>query len=183
MTVYRDSALKSNFGRKPGACGGARVDKSSIVVETGNVSNKQVFSAVLAGRDEIHLELELRADGETISSARVRAIGCPDLLRQCAQLRTSLVGSIKEIASPSGSSHAAMLAREVLLKARGEWLLPYTEDELCHCRAVSTAKVDAAIVCGAHDVASVSRRTSAGTSCGNCQPDIERLLRYRLMGR
>ncbi|MCM2280971.1 MAG: (2Fe-2S)-binding protein [Bdellovibrionaceae bacterium] len=139
-----------------------------------------IHGAVLPGRDEVHLEIELAGDQNTIVSARLRALGCPELLDACARLRPLLRGKLREIALPTGNSHPAMLLREVLLRARGEWQLPYMEDELCHCRAVPTAKVDAAIVGGAHDVASVSRRTSAGTSCGSCQPDIQALLKYRL---
>ncbi len=130
----------------------------------------QTFSAVLPGRDEIHLS----ADG------KLRAIGCPELLKTCSDWRPKLNGSPKQWPLPEGNSHSEVLLREAILKARGEWQLPYPDEELCHCRVVATTKVDAAIVTGAHTVSEVSRRTSAGTSCGTCQPDIKKLIAYRL---
>lgn len=138
---------------------------------------KKTYSAVVLGRDEVHLEIEI-ANG-TIADAKLRAIGCPDLLQACTELRPLLKGALEAVPLPEGDSHQAMLLRELLLKARGEWQHPYPEQELCHCRAVPTAKVDAAVVCGAHDVASINQRTSAGTSCGSCQPDILSLIHYR----
>ncbi len=140
------------------------------------VSTRSV-SAILPGRDEVHLTLEM--SGDAIAAARLRAIGCPALLQACRELRAALDGPLLAVPIPQGNTHEAMLLRELLLKARGEWSLPYREEELCHCRAVSAAKVDAAIVGGAHDVGAVNRRTSAGTSCGGCQPDIQALLEYR----
>ena len=129
----------------------------------------QTFSAVIPGRDEIYLT----------SDGSLKAIGCPQLLALCAEWRGKLKGDVSSWPLPKGSSHAEILLREVILKARGEWSMPYKEDELCHCRVVATAKVDAAIVTGAHTVPEVSRRTSAGTSCGTCQPDIKKLIAYR----
>jgi bacterioferritin-associated ferredoxin len=134
--------------------------------------------ATIEQRDELHFYLKLR--GDEIMASNLRAVGCPALLSLVKALRTNLHGSLKNVALPEGNSHAVLLIREVLLKARGEWKLPYEDVELCHCRAVPTVKVDGAIVTGAHTVLQVSARTSAGTSCGTCKPDIESLIHYRL---
>lgn len=79
-----------------------------------------------------------------------------------------------------GSDHAAILIRELILRATNQFRLPYGEAELCHCRAVPVEVVDRAIVSGCHTVEAVARSTSAGTSCGTCKPDTERLIAYRL---
>lgn len=125
--------------------------------------------------------MELNEDGRIIAS-RLRGSGCPELLQHLLEMRTKLNGGglLVEVALPRGSGHAAMLMRELLLKARGEWNYPYGEEELCHCRSIPTAKVDQAIVGGCHTVSAVSRQTSAGTACGTCRPDIETILAYRL---
>jgi bacterioferritin-associated ferredoxin len=133
----------------------------------------QTFSAVIPGRDEIHLS----------DDGKLRALGCPELLKTVSEWRPKLKGPPKEWPLPQGNSHPEILLREAILKARGEWQLPYQDEELCHCRVVPTAKVDAAIVTGAHSVSEVSRRTSAGTSCGTCQPDIKKMIEYRTQGR
>ena len=130
------------------------------------------------GRDELTLSLAL-ADGGEIREAKLRAIGCPDLLKLVSDYRSRLKGVLTQVPLPDGQDHAAMLVRECLLRARGEWTPPYTDVELCHCRAVPTAVVDEAIVCGARTVAAVSRKTSAGTSCGTCKTDIEAMLNFR----
>ncbi len=131
-----------------------------------------IFSAIIPGRDEIHIE----GDG------KLRALGCPEVLSLCSEWRGKLKGDAKSWPLPQGTSHSEILLREAILKARGEWELPYKDSELCHCRVIATQKVDAAIVTGAHTVNEVSRRTSAGTSCGTCQPDIKKLIAYRTKG-
>lgn len=131
------------------------------------------------GRDILRLHLQLGADG-LIAASRLTGVGCPDLLKILQDYRPRLSGRLSDVAVPEGNGHASMLMRELVLRARGEWNFPYAEDELCHCRQVPTAKVDQAILSGCHSVAAVSKATSAGTSCGTCRADIERVLRYRL---
>ncbi|MBK7892474.1 MAG: (2Fe-2S)-binding protein [Bdellovibrionales bacterium] len=83
----------------------------------------------------------------------------------------------------NGVDHAAILLRELVLRGAGRFQLPYQEPELCHCRAVPTEVVDRAIISGCHSIESVARITSAGTSCGTCKPDTEKLMAYRLNER
>lgn len=84
---------------------------------------------------------------------------------------------------PTANDHSSILIRELVMKARGVFELPFQGEELCHCRAVPTSVVDRAIVGGCHTVQSVARMTSAGTSCGTCKPDTESLIAYRLAGK
>ena len=88
--------------------------------------------------------------------------------------------SILEWSLPEGHGHSELLLKELILKARGEWTLPYDQIEICHCRAVTTEKVDQSIICGAHDMKSIQRATSASTACGTCRDDVMKLLKYRL---
>lgn len=136
----------------------------------------------LSGRDSIQLDLTL-VDG-LIADFRLAGIGCPELLKLLTdwrvRLKPCLRGAIWDLPIPEGVSHVDMLLREAILKAQGRWSFPYGEEELCHCRGVATEKVDEAVIGGCHTVAEVSRQTSAGTSCGTCQPDIEAVIRFRL---
>lgn len=79
-----------------------------------------------------------------------------------------------------GKDHSAVLMRELVLRAQNKFAIPYTEEELCHCRAVSAARVDQAIKGGCLTTAAVARATSAGTSCGTCKVNTQGLIDYRL---
>lgn len=46
---------------------------------------------------------------------------------------------------------------------------------VCHCRAVTDRQINDAIANGARSVEEVSAATGAGTVCGGCIPEIERL--------
>jgi len=143
------------------------------------VKTESVDLAVkVPGGDAVSLQLELR--GRQIQSSKLSGTACTSLLKLMAEWRTHLKGSIDDVPIPKGEDHASILIRELILKAQGRWEFPYSEEELCHCRGVPLAKVDAAIIAGCKSSASVSRETSAGTSCGSCKPDIEAVLRYRL---
>ena len=136
------------------------------------------ISVSLAARDELRLHLQIHA-GEVIES-RLTGIGCKELLEQIAAWRPRLKGLLADLPLPQGPGHAQVMLRELILKAKGQWDFPYKEEELCHCRAVPTKKVDDAIIGGCHTVDAVKRATSASTSCGTCRPDIEDVLNYRL---
>ncbi len=139
----------------------------------------------LRARDHLSLRLEVN-DSKQILSSRLKGQGCLAFLKEMVGLRDYLRAHpnslLQDIPIPSGTSHSAMLIRESILKVQGLWKLPYQEEEICHCRAVPTQKVDEAIVSGCHTVERIKRVTSASTSCGTCRPDIESLIRYRLQG-
>ena len=50
---------------------------------------------------------------------------------------------------------------------------------VCHCRAVNERTVKQAIAAGASSVEAVGDRCGAGTHCGGCHPELERLLSER----
>ena len=140
----------------------------------------QTFSQTvsLEGRDQLTLDLETR-DG-AITHAKLTGRGCTEMLTLMQAWRAKLSGDLKALEIPQGNSHSEILLREILLKAKGEWQFPYEDEELCHCRAISTKKVDAAIIGGCRSVRGIARETSAGTSCGSCRPDTEAIINYRL---
>ena len=47
---------------------------------------------------------------------------------------------------------------------------------VCGCRAVTDRTIDAAIAAGARTIDDVAARCGAGSSCGGCWPELERLL-------
>ena len=132
-----------------------------------------IFEAQIAGRDEIRLEKD--ADGQF----HLSGVGGPDLLQHLKSLREQLGQPIEQWTVPEGAGLADMLVREVILKAQGKWAFPFCESELCHCRGISTAVVDSAVLTGAHDPRIVSEQTSASTACGTCRPDVEAIIKYR----
>jgi bacterioferritin-associated ferredoxin len=136
------------------------------------------ISVSLAARDELRLRLKI-TNGEVVES-HLSGIGCTELLEQIVAWRPFFKGPLGQLPLPEGPGHAQVMLRELILKAQGRWNFPYKEEELCHCRAVPTKKVDDAIIGGCHTVDAVKRATSASTSCGTCRPDIENILSYRL---
>lgn len=136
------------------------------------------LSVSLPGRDELKLEMQV-VNGDVISQ-KLAGRGCTEFLKLLQVWRPKLSGPLAAIEIPQGNSHSEILLREALLKAKGEWNFPYKDEELCHCRAVTTAKVDAAIIGGCRSVRALARETSAGTSCGSCRPDAEQIINYRL---
>ena len=136
------------------------------------------FSVSLPGRDDLKLELKV-VDGDVVSQ-KLTGRGCTEFLKLLQTWRPKLTGSLATLEIPHGNSHSEILLREALLKAKGEWDFPYKDEELCHCRAVATSRVDAAIIGGCRSVRALARETSAGTSCGSCRPDTEAIINYRL---
>ncbi len=131
----------------------------------------------IIGRDQLTLNYSLE-DGK-ISAFEVKALGCYEFLKKVETLKTLLNQPLDSLELPPGDKHEDMLVRELILKLKGQWVFPYTDEELCHCRVVPTSIVDQAVLSGAHGVESVSRKTSAGTGCGTCKKDIESVIRYR----
>jgi bacterioferritin-associated ferredoxin len=132
----------------------------------------------LPARDKLTLEIQVEHD--EIKAAKLRVTGCMEILKLAEEWRSKFKGPLATIPLPQGNGHAALMLREAIVKAKGEWAFPYPEQELCHCRAVATSKVDAAIVGGCHTIQSVAQETSAGTSCGTCRVDTDAIIKYRL---
>lgn len=141
----------------------------------------QVIKVSIPGREE--MQLSLKVENDQILSAQLTGVGGPTFLQTLVEWRGHIKGHIGSLPLPEGNSIAELMLRELILKAQGKWDFPYKDDELCHCRMVPTAVVDAAIICGAHDPKTVSRQTNASTQCGTCRPDVESIIRYRLQKR
>lgn len=73
-------------------------------------------------------------------------------------------------------SHEDMLINEFILKTKSTFKLAYVHEELCHCRMVPADKVYSSIKQGCTTIEEVGRATLAGTGCGSCRDDIEKLL-------
>ncbi len=146
-----------------------------------NPATPQTFQVGHPGHSELHLQAS-PIEGASQHHWKLTAIGPLELLELVAQWRQKVEScrDLRQVPLPQGHSPAELLLKELLLKARGEWKLPYTEEELCHCRAVATQKVLEAIAQGAHTPEKVSRWTSASTSCGSCRKDVTSLLDYYL---
>ena len=69
-----------------------------------------------------------------------------------------------------------ILINEFILKSQNQYILSYTQDELCHCRTVALETVIQSIKQDCHTVKEISRATRAGTGCGTCVPQLKILL-------
>lgn len=150
---------------------------------------------VFLGRDRVAATFHFEGKDEfsPIKSIEFTGSGCSEFLHSLNDFKTRAMAlpSAKRLLNGSpdfdllvspGADHVSVLIRELVLRAREKFALPYSDLELCHCRAVPTEVVDRAIISGCHTVQSVARTTSAGTSCGTCKPDTESLIAYRLKG-
>lgn len=133
------------------------------------------------GRDYLTINYDV-IDGK-FENVSLRAVGCHALLQKTQALRARLTGEVDKLPVPEGHDHASLLVREMVMKIKGLWAFPYQEEELCHCRAVAARKVDEAIVAGDHRVEDVAETTSAGTACGSCRPDTQKIINFRLNKR
>lgn len=126
------------------------------------------------------LRLQIKTQNGQITAATLSGVGCRATLEMMKEWRPKLTGALADVPLPQGNDHSSLMLRELLLKAQGRWQYPYDEDEMCHCRAVPTRVVDAAIVSGCHHLPSIRAATSASTSCGACGVDIQKAIAYRL---
>ncbi len=140
---------------------------------------KKEVQLEIAGREKLDIRVELD-DKMNILSAQLIAKGSLQFLEEASAFRAQLTGALPDVDLPEGKTTGQLLLKEALLRLRDQWQPPYTEEELCHCRAILTKKVDQAILIGAHDPETVSDRTSASTACGTCRPDVEAMIQYRL---
>lgn len=139
------------------------------------MSKNKNLHIVLKNRDELWLQY---SEEEGYS---YRWIGCTQFETEVKKFMTNLLDKgIEKVATPSGSDHSAILLRELLYKIKDQWDFPYTDEELCHCRKIPTFEVDQAVIAGTHDLKGIGIECSAGITCGSCQPDIEKIIAFRL---
>lgn len=113
----------------------------------------------------------------TYKNGRVHTIGSLQLMGHITTLKNKF-GSDPTNWQPLSEIKSGddLLLNEFILKCRGEFKLAYDEAELCHCRMVLADKVYNAIKQGAKTVEDVARFTLAGTGCGSCRPDSQKIL-------
>jgi bacterioferritin-associated ferredoxin len=137
------------------------------------------ISLKIPGREQLDFDYEVDSTG-ALKSSKLTGVGNHTFLAHLHNYRKHLKGNLKDLPLPAGHSTAELMIAEAVLKARDEWKPTFTDEEICHCRNVPLAIVDAAIVAGAHTPEKVSAWTSASTACGTCRPDVEGHLRFRL---
>jgi bacterioferritin-associated ferredoxin len=154
--------------------------------------NKQV-EVLFLGRDRVQATFTFSGSSELsqLTNIEFNGSGCGPFLHALEDFKKRVFAlpeknrvingdSAFDLQVSAGADHSSILIRELVLRLRGSFELPYSEEELCHCRGVPTEVVDRASIGGCHNVQSVARMTSAGTSCGTCKPDTESLIAFRL---
>ena len=134
----------------------------------------------LDGRDYIEVECE----GEDLQRPgvlkKVSILGCSEFMDMMQKMRKNFGADLSKWPIPEGVDHPSLLLKEMILKLKGEWKFPYADDEVCHCRNISTHTVDQAVIAGAHSPEVVTRQTSASTACGTCRPEVQKIIDYRI---
>jgi bacterioferritin-associated ferredoxin len=112
---------------------------------------------------------------DTVLSVR----GSESLIR-CIQER--LEGSRDPKSWPISAEHSseALILKEFILKAKGQWNPPYQEEMICFCRSIETQQICEAIISGVHHIDDLRELTTVNTGCGTCQDRIEDLIKYYL---
>lgn len=141
------------------------------------VSHKTI-SVELKDRDHVTVDFEI-IDNKIIDY-KIKAVACTALNKELLLLEKLKGQNIKDIAYNLGDSHSSILVREILMKLKDEWIYPYSDVELCHCRKISTQDVDQAIISGCHRIEKIREMTWANTGCGTCLPDIQKMIKFRL---
>lgn len=167
------------------ASGRAQKSSESSVPESKNSRGlsslrTQRFQVELKGRDRFEVDFRFDDLGKPKSAQLAHVSGCSALEAKLREVIQEINATQDWPSLVRGSDHSSILVRELLMRAMGTFQMPYTEVELCHCRAVPTDTVDRAIVGGCHTIGMVARMTSAGTSCGTCKQDTEKLIAFRL---
>ncbi len=139
---------------------------------------KKSFQWTEDGREQLEITLEI--EDSAITHVDMKCVGCLPFLEMSQSMKTKLNGSIADLTAPTGTDHASMIWRQIISEIQEEWQLPVPQEELCHCRKVSTQRVDRAVVFGAHTIDEVRKRTSANTGCGTCKDDLMQIINHRL---
>lgn len=126
----------------------------------------------LSGQDSVQINL-------VNNKHQVTFKGCHEFTEIMLSFKRNFGVDIARWPLPKGNSHSEMLIRELILKLQGKWQFPYVDQELCHCRHVSTSIVDEAIINGAHTSELASLWTGCSTACGTCRADVETIIKYR----
>ena len=131
---------------------------------------------------EFHFETD-PATG-VIKKSSVKAQGCLPLLEAVQKAALGFQGQkLNDIAWNKNSDHWDQLILEALSRLQGMYERPYKDEEMCHCRKITTDKIEAAIVLGAHTPEKVKAWTTAGSGCGTCRPNVQSLIDFRVQNK
>ena len=113
----------------------------------------------------------------TLQDGKIHVTGPLSLIEQMNSLRKQH-GSNPAVWPDLAKLKSAddLLINEFILKVKGQFKLSYEHAELCHCRMVPAEKVYEAIKQGCQSIEAMGRTTLAGTGCGSCREDIQKLL-------
>jgi bacterioferritin-associated ferredoxin len=121
--------------------------------------------------------LEVETDG---SGLNVSMLGCTEFMEMMQKMKRHFGVDIRKWPLPEGTDHPSILLREMVLKLRGEWVFPISENLVCKCRSISARVIDQVVIAGAHTTDSVTKQTSASSACGTCRPDVQKIIDYRI---
>lgn len=136
---------------------------------------KQVIQVELEGRDQLIYDSTLEKP--------CRAIACTELDALLLNYKTQYGTDPQKWPLPDGKSHSELLLKKWILLITNKWDPPYQHAEICHCRNISTNRVEQAIISGAHTPQAVTQMTSASSACGTCRPDVEAMINYFFLAK
>lgn len=140
----------------------------------------------MADQPELVVKVEISAQDEiTVSTVdsktfELKAQVCGGVFLLLSYYKEKYGLNPKIWPQPTGTTHSEIILRQLISKLNGTYDHPYAHDELCHCRSVPTQTVERAIISGAHNVELVAQLTSAGTACGTCRPETQKLINFFL---
>ena len=136
--------------------------------------------AEILGREWVEFTLQLQ--GATVSSVQWKAQGGHKLLQLCTDLAQDLkskdINSYKVKSDNNSSSQ--LLLEELVKRLNGSFETSDPEEEICHCRKIRQAVIDQMIVLGAHTPEKVMSFCTAGSGCGTCRPEVQKLIDKRI---
>ncbi len=127
------------------------------------------------------VEFELTVKDGVISHVEWHAQGGTALLLASDNLAREISGqTFDKLSMPiKNKSTSELMLREVIEKITGQ-NVPYVDEEICHCRKINRTVIDKLIVLGAHTPEKIRSWSTAGSGCGTCRPDVEKLIKLRV---
>jgi NAD(P)H-nitrite reductase large subunit len=135
--------------------------------------------AELPQREWVEFQVSLDSE-KRIQKIEFKAWGCHDLIETARRASFQFSSKKMDDLKWEGSQHWDLLISEAFEKIKGTFKIPVDDPETCHCRKITTARVDEAIVLGAHTPERVTKWTTASSGCGTCRPVVEKIIAYRL---
>ncbi|MBC7742222.1 MAG: (2Fe-2S)-binding protein [Bdellovibrionaceae bacterium] len=110
-------------------------------------------------------------DGQTF-----KAVGPLSLLNRLQEMKRQFGVDPTKWSFNVPKTNDDFLIHELICAVQKKPALAYAHEELCHCRMVPAEKVHQALKQGCRTVNEIARTTLAGTGCGACRKDTEKIL-------